>query len=119
MGAKIEDLTPKTKLQGYYEHDYESFLAVLKKNSKKLAVDPARREPGEVLRAEFEGTIGKLGPLLERIEKTDRLIDGCAAVRAHGRGDRDSGRERKWKCVDELLTLWFFKSPAPEKDKSH
>ncbi|MCX6672518.1 MAG: Eco57I restriction-modification methylase domain-containing protein, partial [Methanothrix sp.] len=29
LGAKVEDLTPKTKLQGYYEHDYESFLAVL------------------------------------------------------------------------------------------
>ena len=45
VGAKVEDLTPKTKLQGYYEHDYESFLAVLKKNRKKLVVDPARREP--------------------------------------------------------------------------
>jgi hypothetical protein len=42
MGAKVEDLTPKTRLQGYYEHDYESFLAVLRKNKRKLAVDPAR-----------------------------------------------------------------------------
>jgi hypothetical protein len=50
LGAKVEDLTPKTKLQGYYDHDYESFLAVLKKNGKKLAIDPARREPGEALR---------------------------------------------------------------------
>ena len=47
VGAKVEDLTPKTKLQGYYDHDYESFLAVLKKNEKKLAIDPARREPAE------------------------------------------------------------------------
>ncbi|MDD4163518.1 MAG: hypothetical protein PHW87_13665 [Methanothrix sp.] len=39
LGAKVEDLTPKTKLQSYYEHDYKSFLAVLKKNRKKLAVD--------------------------------------------------------------------------------
>ena len=63
LGAKVEDLTPKTKLQSYYEHDYESFLAVLKKNRKKLAIDPARREPAEALRAEFEGSVGKLGPL--------------------------------------------------------
>ena len=103
VGAKVEDLTPKTKLQGYYEHDYESFLAVLKKNSKKLAVDPARREPGEVLRAEFEGTIGKLGPLLERIEKTDRLIDGCAALRSHGRGDPDSGRADSGTEIDPVV----------------
>ena len=75
LGAKVEDLTPKTKLQSYYEHDYESFLAVLKKNRKKLAVDPARREPAEALRAEFEGSLGKLGPLLELIRQTDELID--------------------------------------------
>ncbi len=75
VGAKVEDLTPKTKLQSYYEHDYESFLAVLKKNKKKLAVDPARREPAEALRAEFEGSVGKLGPLRERIRQTDELID--------------------------------------------
>ena len=75
VGAKVEDLTPKTKLQSYYEHDYEGFLAVLKKNRKKLAVDPARREPGEALRAEFEGSIGKLTPLRERILQTDELID--------------------------------------------
>jgi hypothetical protein len=75
VGAKVEDLTPKTKLQGYYEHDYESFLTVLKKNKKKLTIDPARREPGEALLAEYEGSVGKLLPLLERIRQTDELID--------------------------------------------
>ena len=75
VGAKVENLTPKTNLQSYYEHDYEGFLAVLKKNRKKLAVDPARREPGEALRAEFEGSVGKLTPLRERIRQTDELID--------------------------------------------
>ena len=75
VGAKVEDLTPKTKLQSYYEHDYESFLAVLKKNRKKLAIDPLRREPVELLRAEFEGSVGKLVPLRERILQTDELID--------------------------------------------
>ena len=94
VGAKVEDLTPKTKPRGYYEHDYESFLATLKKNWREQTLDPVRREPGEVLKTEFKGSMGKLGPLLERIEKTDRLIDGCAAVRAHGRGDQDSGGEQ-------------------------
>jgi hypothetical protein len=75
VSAKVEDLTPKKKLQSYYEHDYESFLAVLKKNRKKLAVDPARREPAEAIAAEFEGSIGKLGPLRERIRQTDEPID--------------------------------------------
>jgi len=75
MGAKVEELTPKTRLQSYYEHDYESLLAVLKKNRKKLAIDPARREPAEALRAEFEGSMKKLLPLRERIRQTDELID--------------------------------------------
>jgi hypothetical protein len=75
LGAKVEDLTPKTKLQSYYEHDYEGLMAVLKKNRKKLQVDPARREPAEALKAEFEGSMGKLLPLRERIRKTDELID--------------------------------------------
>jgi hypothetical protein len=75
VGAKVEDLSPKTKIQSYYEHDYEDLLAVLKKNRKKLAIDPARREPAETLRAEFEGSVGKLLPLLERIRQTDELID--------------------------------------------
>jgi hypothetical protein len=75
VGAKVEGLTPKTKLQSYYEHDYDSLLAVLKKNRKKLQVDPARREPAEALKAEFDGSMGKLGPLRERIRQTDELID--------------------------------------------
>ena len=94
MGEKVDDLTPKKKLQSYYEHNYEGFLAVLKKNRKKLTIDPARREPAEALKAEFEESVGKLAPLRERIERTDGLIDGCAAVRAHGRGDCHRGRQR-------------------------
>jgi hypothetical protein len=48
---------------------------VLKKNRKKLQVDPARREPAEALKAEFEGSMGKLAPLQERIGQMDELID--------------------------------------------
>jgi hypothetical protein len=75
IGARVDDLSPKTKVQSYYEHDYEDLLVVLKKNKKKLQIDPARREPGEALRAEFDGSVGKLQPLRERIAATDRLID--------------------------------------------
>jgi hypothetical protein len=62
LGAKVEDLTPKTKFQSYYEHDYESFLAVLKRNRKKLQVDPARREPEP--RAEVRGIDGQAAAAL-------------------------------------------------------
>jgi hypothetical protein len=86
----VEDLTPKTKLQSYYEHDYEGFLAVLKKNSKKLAIDPARREPAEALRAEFEGSLRKLLPLRERIRLTDELID-ATVYRLYGLTEEEIG----------------------------
>jgi hypothetical protein len=50
-------------------------MAVLKKNGKKLAIKPALRKPGEDIKAEFEGSMGKLAPLRERIRQTDELID--------------------------------------------
>ena len=90
LGSRVEALTPKTKLQGYYEHDYASFLAVLKKNGKKLAIDPARRGPAEMLRAEFEGSLGKLGPLRERIRLTDELIDAIV-YRLYGLTEEEIG----------------------------
>ena len=97
LGAKVEDLSLKTKVQGYYEHDYESLLAVLKKNRKKLAIDPDRREPGETLQAEFEGSMKKLLPLLERIRQTDELID-AVVCRLYGLTEEEigivEGRER-------------------------
>jgi hypothetical protein len=105
VGAKVEDLTPKTKLQSYYEHDYESFLAVLKKNKKKLVIDPARREPAETLQAEFEGSVGKLGPLRERIRLTDDLIDAIV-YRLYGLTEEEIGiveAGSPGKCACESL----------------
>ena len=90
MGAKVDDLTPKTKIQSYYDHDYQDFLAVLKKNRKRLTIDPARREPAEALRAEFDGSVGKLRPLLERIERTDRLIN-AVVYRLYGLTEEEIG----------------------------
>jgi hypothetical protein len=88
LGAKIEDLKPKTRILSYYESDYESLLAVLKKNKKRLAVDPSRREPAELLRSEFEGSMKNLGPLMERIKRTDELID-AVVYRLYGLTDEE------------------------------
>ena len=90
LGAKIEDLKPKTRILSYYDSDYESLLAVLKKNKKKLTIDPSRREPGELLRAEFEGSKKKLDPLMERIRRTDELID-AVVYRLYGLTDEEIG----------------------------
>lgn len=65
-------------------------MAVLKKNGKKLAIDPARREPGEALKAELEGSLGKLGPLRERSRQTDELID-ATVYRLYGLTEEEIG----------------------------
>jgi hypothetical protein len=75
LGTKVEDLTPKTKIQGYFDLDYDGFHVILNKNRKKLKIDPTRREPAEALKAEFDASVGKLKPLRERIDQTDRLVD--------------------------------------------
>jgi UDP-glucose 6-dehydrogenase len=76
VGAKVEGLTPKTKVQEYYKQQFDELLAILKKNKRKLAdYDPARRDKQEDLLREFDASVGKLKPLMERIAATDGLID--------------------------------------------
>jgi hypothetical protein len=75
IGAKVEDLSNKTKVMAYYETEFSELLGVLKKNKRKLGVDPGRRAFTEDLRREHSASMEKLSPLLLRIEKIDRLID--------------------------------------------
>jgi len=60
IGAKIEDLSPKTKLQSYYDYDYDEFHAALKKNKKRLSINPSSREKSELLKDEFGKSVAKL-----------------------------------------------------------
>lgn len=90
LGAKTEDLKPKTRILSYYQNDFESFIGELKKNKKKLTIDPSRREPAELLRSEFEGSKKKLDPLLDRIKETDELID-AVVYRLYGLTDEEIG----------------------------
>ncbi len=75
MGAKVENLSNKTKVFAYYEIEFPELLAVLKRNKGKLRVDPSRRAFMEDLGREHSGSMEKLGPLLLRIGEIDRLID--------------------------------------------
>ena len=90
LGAKVEDLTPKTKLQSYWDSDFNAFLAVLKKNQKKLGINPSGRDASEMLKDEFAKSVGKLEPLRERIDRTDRLIDD-AVFRLYGLTEEEIG----------------------------
>jgi hypothetical protein len=90
VGAKVEDLTPKTKVQEYYKQQFDELLAILKKNKRKIAIDPSRREPQERLRLEFDASVGKLKPLMGRIAETDELIDQIV-YKLYGLTDEEIG----------------------------
>ncbi|HDY67568.1 MAG TPA: hypothetical protein ENH85_07245 [Candidatus Scalindua sp.] len=74
-GTKVEDLTGKTTIKKYHETTADNLISILKKNKKKLHIDPSRRDFQDRLSAEFDKSLQKLTPLRRKIEMTDRLID--------------------------------------------
>jgi hypothetical protein len=59
------------KLEKYYELSFDNFLAEL--NKKK--VDTKQRKNQELLKNEFDESISKINPLLQKIKETDNEID--------------------------------------------
>ncbi len=56
----------------------------------KLSADPTRRKFQDDLRREIEDSMATLGPLLARIEETDRLIDQVV-YNLYGLSDEEIG----------------------------
>lgn len=75
IGTKVDDLSNKTKIKAYHEHDFDTFLSILRKNRRKLSINPTTRAVQEPLKMEFNGSMTKLMPLKAKITATDRLID--------------------------------------------
>jgi hypothetical protein len=75
IGAEINTLKNKTRLQGYYELPFERLLGILKENRRSITVDPSARDFQERLEREFASSCTKLTPLLAHIQGTDALID--------------------------------------------
>ena len=74
VGAKVEDLTGKTTIKKYHETTVDNLISILKKNKKKLHIDPSYRDFQDKLSTEFDKSLQKLIPLKCKIEMTDRLI---------------------------------------------
>ncbi|GAH77474.1 unnamed protein product, partial [marine sediment metagenome] len=75
VGTKVEDLTGKTTIKKYHETTGDNLISILKKNKKKLHIDPSRRDFQDGLSTEFDKSLQKLIPLKRKIEMTDYLID--------------------------------------------
>jgi len=75
-GLPIEEWSLKTNLKAYYQHDWAELRRVLDRNCHRISkVNVQGREASELIRREWESSMGKLQPLLARIAVTDRLID--------------------------------------------
>lgn len=75
IGADIDDLTNKTAIKEYHEHDFNHFLEVLKRNRNKLSIDPSDRKKQELFENHFTKSMSVLEPVKENITATDKLID--------------------------------------------
>jgi len=83
IGTPIDDLTRKTHLRNYLgDHQkreshrpLEEVLDILRRNRRRLAVDPSERAFQERLAREYQASLDKLLPLKARLVATDRLID--------------------------------------------
>ncbi|MEK6656435.1 MAG: hypothetical protein AABY58_03240 [Nitrospirota bacterium] len=73
--AEIEDLANKTAIKEYHEHSFEHLLDVLKKNKKKISINPSDRGKQELLERHFTKSMSVLEPLKTKIKATDELID--------------------------------------------
>jgi len=75
IGTEIDNLTNKTAIKEYHEHSFDDFIKVLKKNKKKISIDPSARNKQELLEKHFAKSMSALEPLKTRIKATDELID--------------------------------------------
>jgi predicted transcriptional regulator len=75
IGIAVDELQNKTAIKEYHEHDFGQLLTVLKKNKKKLAVDPSDRKTQELIEEHFTKSMAVLAPIKTRIAATDDLID--------------------------------------------
>lgn len=75
IGVTVDELQNKTAIKEYHAHDFDQFLEVLKKNKKKLSIDPSGRKKQELLEEGFTRSTAVLGPVKARIAATDALID--------------------------------------------
>ena len=75
IGAEIDTLKNKTKIQDYFNLSFEKLLEILKSNRRTIAVDPSDRNFQESLECGFTDSLNKLNPLITRIQQTDELID--------------------------------------------
>ena len=95
IGCPIDTLTNKSKIQNYLGDYYkkgtgnsdtdndtgelhlsfDTLIELLKKNKKKIKIDPVARKEQQALEKEYQASLGTLLPLKMQLMRCDRLID--------------------------------------------
>jgi hypothetical protein len=86
IGTEIDNLTNKSKIQNYlgdyYKQNqgdnhltFDELIGILKKNQKKLKIDPTARKEQETLEKEYQSSLNKLLPIKKQLKQCDWLID--------------------------------------------
>lgn len=75
--VSVSDLTNKTAIKRFYDHEFQKLIDVLSKNKKKFkeGYDPKTPTNYKHLLEWYTDSVNKLEPLMSRIEATDNLID--------------------------------------------
>lgn len=105
MGGALDDLSGKTKIQGYlgdYQKDdvplpFDELIDVLVKNKGKLSKDPNSRAFQERLEREYKASLDKLLPIKAQLAATDRLIDQIV-YRLYGLTEEEIGIVEGGNC---------------------
>ena len=77
IGASVSDLTNKTAIKRFYDHEFQKLIDILSKNKKKFkeGYDPKTPTNYKHLLEWYTDSVNKLEPLMSRIKATDNLID--------------------------------------------
>jgi len=83
IGCEVDTLTNKSKIQNYlgdyYKNmphlSFDELIEVLKKNSKKIKIDPVARKEQQALEKEYQDSLNTLLPIKAQLTRCDQLID--------------------------------------------
>jgi hypothetical protein len=83
IGCPVDTLTNKSKILNYlgdYYKDaphlsFDELIEVLKKNSKKITIDPVARKEQQALEKEYQDSLNTLLPIKQQLTRCDQLID--------------------------------------------
>ena len=123
IGCSIENLTGKSKIQNYLGNyykkvtgsvkadndagephlDFDALIELLKKNKKKIKIDPTARKEQQTLEKEYQASLDVLLPIKMQLMRCDNLIDQIV-YKLYGLTEEEIEIVEGKSLIDEQLT---------------